>query len=119
MDSSPRPEIARTIPQIDRMSRKDALYAMQKLSPGPLPTDANATFKWWMFISNLGEHSNEIIARGIVSAELADKSGNAVILLLHRQNHTQVALEVCSRSTKMLESIVSGSTTTSDSTSSQ
>ena len=69
--------LARTIPQIDRISRNDALNAMQKLSPGPLPTDADATFKWWMLVSNLGEHTIEIIGRGIVSAELADKSGNA------------------------------------------
>ena len=84
-----------------------------------MPADPNAAFKWWLFVSNLGDNTSAIIGRGIVSAEIAEKTINAVILVLHTQDHTQIGLEIRSRSTGILESIVTGSTATSGPTSSQ
>ena len=87
-------EFAAAIPQIDRIGKQQALRALQTLCLGPLPTDALAAFKWWLFVCNLGHKTSGIIGRGIVSAELAEKWNNGVILLFHRQDGTQVRLEI-------------------------
>jgi hypothetical protein len=75
-------------------NKQQALRALQTLCLGPLPTDAHAAFKWWLFVSNFGHKTARIIGPGIVRAELADKWDNGVMLLFDRQDDTQVKLEI-------------------------
>ena len=96
-------KFAKTIPQGDRMSRKDAFNILQELETGPLLTDPSAPFKWWLFLSNVGNNTSAIVGEGIDRIELAEKSAHAVTLRVHRQGDTLWFLEVRSRSTKILE----------------
>ena len=87
-------EFAAAVPQIDRISKQEALRTLQTLCMGPLPTDAHAAFKWWLFVSNLGNKTDRIIGPGIVSAALEDQWDNGVMLLFERQDGTKVKLEI-------------------------
>ena len=87
-------EFAAAVPQIDRIGKQEALRTLQTLCMGPLPTDADAAFKWWLFVSNLGNKTARIIGPGIVSAELEDQWDNGVMLLFERQDGTKVRLEI-------------------------
>ena len=85
---------AKAVPQIDRIGKQEALRTLQTLCLGPLPTDARATFKWWLFVGNLGDKTARIIGPGIISAELEDQWENGVMLLFERQDGTKVRLEI-------------------------
>jgi hypothetical protein len=87
-------EFAAAVPQIDRIGKQEALRTLQTLCMGPLPTDAHAAFKWWLFVSNLGNKTDRIIGPGIVSAALEDQWDNGVMLLFERQDGTKVKLEI-------------------------
>ena len=87
-------EFAAAVPQIDRIGKQEALRTLQTLCQGPLPTDAHAAFKWWLFVSNLGNTTARIIGPGIVSAELEDQWANGVVLLLERQAGTKIRLDI-------------------------
>jgi hypothetical protein len=87
-------EFAAAVPQIDRIGKQEALRTLQTLCMGPLPTDAHAAFKWWLFVSNLGSKTDRIIGPGIVSAALEDQWNNGVMLLFERQDGTKVKLEI-------------------------
>ena len=87
-------EFAKAVPQTDRMSKQKALRTLQTLCLGPLPTDARATFKWWLFVSNLGNKTERIIGPGIVSAKLEDQWDIGVKLPFERRDGTKVRLEI-------------------------
>ena len=87
-------EFAAAVPQTDRIGKQEALRTLQTLCMGPLPTDADAAFKWWLFVSNLGHKTAKIIGPGIISATLEDQWDNGVMLLFERQDGTSVRLEI-------------------------
>ena len=87
-------EFAATVPQIDQMSKKEALHTLQTLPMGPLPTDTHAAFKWWLFVANLGDKRDRVIGTGIIGAVLEDQWEDGVVLLFKRQDGTEVKLEI-------------------------
>ena len=81
-------ELASTIPKIDQMGKKDAYRYLLSTPLGPLPTTSNASFKWWLFVCNLGKNTREVMGPGIMAAALEEKTETYAQVLLTRSDNT-------------------------------
>ena len=63
-------EDARLVPQTDRLGKKNAWAALENLPLGELDSSPNATFKWWLWLANLGPHTNRTLGAGVVGVAL-------------------------------------------------
>ena len=93
-----------TIPQGDKIGKKDAYRLLLQVPVGPLPITEDASFKWWLFVCNLGQKTREVIGPGLTAATLEHKSQiwdplNSIGLLFTRIDGTSVQLLVSPGST--------------------
>ena len=93
-----------TIPQGDKIGKKDAYRLLLQVPVGPLPITEGASFKWWLFVCNLGQKTREVIGPGLTAATLEHKSQiwdplNSIGLLFTRIDGTSVQLLVSPGST--------------------
>ena len=95
-------EVAKHIPKIDQIGKKDAFRCLLRASLGPLPTTADAEFKWWLFVCNLGKNTCGVIGPGIVAAALEQKTNTYAQLLFVREDNTEVRLSVSPQSTRLV-----------------
>ena len=61
---------ALTVPQTDRIGKRAAWAALENLPLGELNSSPDATFKWWLWLANLGPHTQTPLGAGVVGAEL-------------------------------------------------
>ena len=94
-------ELAWTIPKIDQMGKKDAYRFLLSIPLGPLPTTSDASFKWWLFVCNLGKNTKEVLGPGIMAATLEEKNDKYALLAFARTDNTVVRLMVTPSSTRI------------------
>jgi len=58
------------VPQTDRIGKKRAWQLLQELPVGPLDSGPHATFKWWLWLANLGAETRTVLGDGVVAASL-------------------------------------------------
>ena len=63
-------EDAQKVPQTDRLGKKSAWAALENLPLGDLDSNPDATFKWWLWLANLGPHTRTTLGAGVVGAAL-------------------------------------------------
>ena len=63
-------EDALTVPQSDRIGKKKAWVVLENLPLGELDSSPDATFKWWLWLANLGPHTQTAIGAGVIGAAL-------------------------------------------------
>jgi len=84
-----------TIAQAKKISQGDFLGKRAAFSQlRGIPTGKLVNWQWWLFISNLGNQTEDVIGPGIVEANLIDNSNTAVILDFRRINDTTVTLQL-------------------------
>lgn len=79
------------VPQQDRIGKRDAFRVLQNM---PCGADINSNWHWWLFASNVGSLTRELIGPGIVEAELLDKWHTGVELLFRRADATEARLRL-------------------------
>ena len=72
---------ARDVPQTDRIGKNEAWAVLENLPLGRLDSSADATFKWWLWLANLGPHTRDVIGNGIVALELTENRSTEKHLL--------------------------------------
>ena len=85
---------AAAVPQIDRIGKEEAYQILAQIARGPLPTTADALFKWWLFIPNLGANTADVIGDGLVEAELTETWVYGVELRFTRCDATEVRVQI-------------------------
>ena len=80
----------------DRIDKTNAYQSLQNAPLGPLPTTAEATFKWWLFVASLGHKTRNVFGEGLIAAELPDKTADAVGI---HPSHAQAAITPQQQST--------------------
>ena len=90
------------IPQVDRIGKKDAYRLLLQAPVGLLPITQDAPFKWWLFVCNLGKHTQEVIGPGLTTATLEHKGQNAIGLLFTRSDGTSVQLLMSPGATRIV-----------------
>jgi hypothetical protein len=79
---------AMAVPQQDRVGKRDAFRLLKNTPCGTLD------WQWWLFVSNVGSLTRELIGPGIVQAELHDKWDTGVELLFRRVDATEARLQL-------------------------
>ncbi len=79
---------AMAVPQQDRVGKRDAFRLLKNTPCGTLD------WQWWLFVSNVGSLTRELIGPGIVQAELHDKWDTGVELLFRRADATEARLQL-------------------------
>jgi hypothetical protein len=95
-------ELAKSIPKIDQMGKKDAYRFLLDTPPGRLPVTNDAPFKWWLFACNLGKNTRDVIGPGITAAVLEQKMETCVHLVFTRSDNTTVKLVVTATGTRVV-----------------
>ena len=72
---------------------------LENLPLGRLDSSADATFKWWLWLANLGPHTRDVIGNGVVALELtANRSTEKHLLCVRGDGSTsKFALTLCTR----------------------
>ena len=63
---------------------------MENLPLQELDTSPDATFKWWLWMSNLGHHTRTIIGVGVVGAELTASNAGEKKIVFRRVDSSRV-----------------------------
>ena len=94
-----------TIPKVGQIGKKDAYRLLLQAPVGPLPITEEASFKWWLFVCNLGKNTRELIGCGLTAATLEHKSQETDFsqrLLFTRSDGTSVQLLVFPGATRIV-----------------
>ena len=83
-----------TIPTHDRIGKESAYQSLPNAPLGPLSTTTEATFKWWLFVANLGGKTQAVFGDGLIAAELEEKTDIGVTLVLRRLDDTLARVEI-------------------------
>ena len=67
---------AKKVPQTDRLGTRIAWAELESLPIGHLDSGPNATFKWWLWLANLGKISRNVLHIGVVGARLSFSQDN-------------------------------------------
>ena len=84
---------ALAVPQIDRLSKKDAWAALENLPLGQLDSAANATFTWWLWLANLGPHTQRTLGPGVTGAALTFSTTNDKRIACRRIDDSVVEIQ--------------------------
>ena len=86
-------EDALVMPQTDRKGRKETWAVLENLPLGELDSSPDATFKWWLWIANLGRHTRRVIGAGVVGAELTFANAGTKKVVCRRTDGSAVEIE--------------------------
>ena len=97
-------EDARSVPQIDRRGKKEAWAALENLPLGELDSSPDATFKWWLWLANLGPYTERILGAGVVKAEMTCSNPREKTIVCSRADFTAVEIQFsCAKGIKVKE----------------
>ena len=85
-------EDALRVPQQDRVGKYEAFRLLQDTPHGVLRD------MWWLFVSNIGRLTQEVIGNGITQAELCHTWPGGVELLFRRADASEVRLQIIEHS---------------------
>jgi len=89
---------AATVPQIDLIGKREAWKQLRAIRPSPQATRLDLSlsqgFLWWLWISNLGKHTSEVIGPGLISALAMFNNNSQIILRLARIDDTFVGVRL-------------------------
>ena len=67
-----------------------------------------ADFQWWLFVANLGRHTEHVIGNGLVAGALVDRADARAMLRFDRGNGSSVDVELQFVSGKGISTYVYG-----------
>ena len=79
------------VPRRDIITSKEAYWALDLLSPGPLSEGPDAPFKWWLFAPNLPV---EVVGSGLVSCVLETKFHEGVQIAFRTADTTMEQVQI-------------------------
>ena len=85
------------VPQTDRIGKRQAWAVLENLPLGRLDSSADATFKWWLWLANLGAHTRVVLGNGVVALDLTENNANEKHLLCTRADGSTIKLVVTPR----------------------
>ena len=83
-----------TVPATDRLSKKTAWAELEILPGGYLDADPDAKFKWWLWLSNLGNESREVLGNGVVAAFIRRQGYYVKHIICTRADGSEVTVEL-------------------------
>lgn len=95
-------ELGSTIAKIDQIGKQEAVHHLQNAPLGQLPITADAPFKWWLFVCNLGKKTREVFGPGIIAASLEEKTRNHAQLIFTRCDHTEITVAINPKTTRIV-----------------
>ena len=85
---------AHSVPQTDRIGKKRAWQLLGGLHEGPLNTDPSSTFKWWLWLANLGNETGRVLGDGVVAASLTQSTPHLKTLTVDRVDGTTITVRL-------------------------
>ena len=65
---------------------------MENLPVGDLDSTPGATFKWWLWMANLGYHTHTVVGTGMTRAVLVRNDENVKVIVVHRSDNSEVEI---------------------------
>ena len=84
---------ARSVPQTDRLSKKMAWAELGQCADGYLDDSPTATFKWWLWLCNLGTVTREVLGAGVVRAYLRHHAHDEKHVICTRSDDSEVTIQ--------------------------
>ena len=81
------------VPQTDRLGKKIAWAELQSLPDGYLDASPTATFKWWLWLCNLGTVTREVLGAGVVRAYLRHRGDYEKHVICTRCDDSEVTIQ--------------------------
>ena len=82
-----------SVPQTDRVGKKIAWAELQSLPEGYLDASPTATFKWWLWLCNLGTVTREVLGAGVVRAYLRHHAHDEKHVICTRSDDSEVTIQ--------------------------
>ena len=79
---------------------------LQNLPVGPLDASPNATFKWWLWLANLGHETPIVLGDGVVGASLTVSEDDVKEVTCTRVDGSTVIVRLVLRPMRGLEMMV-------------
>ena len=73
---------------------------LENLPLGRLDSSTAATFKWWLWLANLGSHTQVVLGNGVVGLDLTETNANEKHLLCTRADGSTIKLVITPRAVK-------------------
>ena len=85
---------AMEVPTTDRLGKRTAWDALEKLPDGYLDSSPDANFKWWLWLGNLGKITHEVLGVGVTSAYLRRRSSQVKWIICTRADGSAYTVEL-------------------------
>ena len=98
---------AKLVPRIDQLGKEDIWQAAQSIPRDCVPNEPSGNWlditdgrriRWWLWICNLGNHTNTVIGAGVRTAHMAMNADNEAVFKFTRIDGTECVVRlVCMR----------------------
>ena len=82
---------------------KKAWAELQNLPTGHLDSSPDATFKWWLWIANLGPHTRRVIGAGVIEAELTSSNDSEKHIVFRRVDSSTIEIKFSPAGIKIVD----------------